>query len=78
MNSTAEELSILAQQHSELLTTNNSERARTGLEGSVDAHDHRARSSLSPSVPMLTVTRSDSFTRQGPNEIVIGCIVCHN
>ena len=78
MNSTAEKLSILAQQHSELLTMNNSERARTGLEGSVDAHDHRARSSLSPSVPMLTVTRSDSFTRQGPNEIVIGCIVCHN
>jgi len=48
MNSTAEEVSILAQQHSELLTMNNSERARTGLEGGVDAHNHRMRSSLSP------------------------------
>ena len=48
MNSTAEKFSILAQQHSELLTMNNSERARMGPEGGVDACNHRMRSSLSP------------------------------
>ena len=78
MSSTVRTASTLALQPSEPLTTNNSERARTGLEGSVDAHNHLARSSLSPLVPMLTATRSDSFTRREPNEIVIGCIVCHN
>ena len=51
MNSTAGKFSIPAQQHSEPLTMSNSERARTGLEGGVDACNHRMRSNLIPFGP---------------------------
>jgi len=46
MNRTDGKLSIPAQQHSERLTTSNSERARAGVEGGADACNRRARSSL--------------------------------